>query len=608
MSALIYCQNLTKSYGAKRLFHNLTIGVFAKDRLGIIGPNGSGKSTLMKILAGLEQADQGTVTRRQHLRVAYIPQQSEFDPEATVVEEVERAAVASGLAADEIAAWVQETLGRIGFEKGSQTVGSLSGGWAKRLAIACGFVQNPDVMLLDEPMNHLDLEGMRWLEQLMSQAPWAWLIVSHDRWFLERATNKVAELNNRYADGIFLVTGRYSDFIIKREEYQNAQTQQAQALSAKVRREVEWLRRGPKARATKAKSRIDTAHALQAELAEITARLSQEESSVDFVGSGRKTKRLVVVEHLSKAFGQSPLIQDLDLVLSPGMALGVLGRNGSGKSTLLKLLAQALEPDRGTVTHADSLQVVYFDQNREQLDPKVTLRDTLSDTGPYVTYRDRSIPLVSWAKRFHFNPEQLDLPVGLLSGGEQARAVIARLMLQPADVLILDEPTNDLDIPTLEVLEESLQEFPGALVLVTHDRYVLTQVCTLFVGLDGTGTQGRFADYDQWEAWIHNQPAHGNPEREPVSKQPPSQSVRPRRLSSKRLTYREQQEYTTIEEQILAAEAELKTCRAQMEDPTIATQHLQLHNVYVAFEAAEQEVERLYARWAELENKLQENH
>ena len=604
MSALIYGQNLTKSYGSKRLFNNLTIGVFEKDRIGVIGPNGSGKSTLMRILAGLEQADQGIVTRRQHLRIAYIPQQSGFDPEATVAEEIERAALASGLAADEIVARVQETLGRTGFEKGNQPVGPLSGGWEKRLAIACGLVQNPDVMLLDEPTNHLDLEGMRWLEQLMSQASCAWLMVSHDRWFLEHATNRVAELNNRYPDGIFLVTGTYADFLLKREEYQNAQTQQVQVLSGKVRREVEWLRRGPKARATKAKSRIDTAHALQTELAETTARLSQEESSVDFVGSGRKTKQLIVVEQLGKSFGKRHLIQDLDLRLSPGMALGVLGSNGSGKSTLLNLLAKTLEPDHGTVTHAGTLQVVYFDQNRQQLNPKATLRDTLSDTGQYVTYRGRPIHIVSWAKRFQFNPEQLDLPVELLSGGEQARAVIARLMLQPADVLILDEPTNDLDIPTLEVLEESLREFPGALVLVTHDRYVLTQVCTLFVGLDGSGTCGLFADYDQWEAWIHNQPC----ERDHASKRPQQQSVQPRRSPSKRLTYREQQEYTTMEERILKAEAELETCRAKIADPNIATQHLQLRDAYVALKAAEQQVEGLYARWAELEDKLQGNH
>ncbi len=601
MSALIYGQKLSKAYGTKRLFHELTLGVSEKDRIGIIGPNGSGKSTLLRIFAGLEQPDQGRVTRRQHLRIAYIPQQAEFDPESTVAEEIERAALASGLPAHDCVARVQETLGRMGFGQGDQLVGPLSGGWEKRLAIACGFVQAPDVMLVDEPTNHLDLEGMRWLEQVMSQAPWPWIMVSHDRWFLNHATNKVAELNTRYPDDIFLVPGTYEEFLIKREEFLTTQNQQAQALAGKVRREEEWLRRGPKARATKAKYRVDSAHALQAELAETQARLRQEETSIDFVGSGRRTKQLMVVQHLRKAFGARTLIQDLDLVISLGTAIGILGHNGSGKSTLLKLLAKELEPDRGTVTYADKLQVVYFDQNRAQLNPKMTLRRTLSDTGHTVTYRGQTVHLAGWAKRFQFQPEQLDLPIELLSGGEQARAVMARLMLQPADVLIVDEPTNDLDIPTREVLEDSLKEFPGALVLVTHDRYMLEEVCSEFVGLDGNGGYGQFADYGQWEAWLRRQRSG----KDQSGTQTRGISAAAGRSKSKKLSFRDQQEYDTIEKQVLAAEAALEQCRAKTENPKIASNHVQLQEAYDALKTAEQEVERLYTRWAELEAKQQ---
>lgn len=601
MSALIYGQKLTKVYGTKRLFRELTLGVSEKDRIGIIGPNGSGKSTLLRIFAGLEQPDEGRVTRRQHLRIAYIPQQAEFDPESTVAEEIERAALASGLAPHDCVARVPETLGRMGFTQGDQPVGSLSGGWKKRLAIACGFVQAPDVMLVDEPTNHLDLEGMRWLEQVMSQAPWPWVMVSHDRWFLGHATNKVAELNVRYPDGIFLVPGTYKEFLVKREEFLNTQNQQAQALAGKVRREEEWLRRGPKARTTKAKYRVDSAHALQTELAETQSRLRQEHTSIDFVGSGRRTKQLMVVKHLRKSFGHRTLIQDLNLVISPGTAIGILGHNGSGKSTLLKLLAKELEPDHGTVTHADKLQVVYFDQNREQLNPKMTLRRTLSDTGHTVTYRGQTMHLAGWAKRFRFQPEQLDLPIELLSGGEQARAVIARLMLQSADVLIVDEPTNDLDIPTREVLEESLKEFPGALLLVTHDRYMLEEVCTDYVGLDGNGGYGQFADYGQWEAWLRRQRS-GKDQSSTQSRDIRAPSARPK---SKKLSFRDQQEYDTIEKCVLDAEAALEQCRVQTENPKIASDHLQLQDAYEALKAAEQEVERLYTRWAELEAKQQ---
>ncbi|MDH4195450.1 MAG: ATP-binding cassette domain-containing protein, partial [Nitrospirota bacterium] len=335
--------------------------------------------------------------------------------------------------------------------------------------------------------------------------------------------------------------------------------------------------------------------------AETQSRFRQEQTSIDFVGSGRRTKQLMVVQHLRKGFGKRTLIQDLNLVISPGTATGVLGHNGSGKSTLLKLLAKELEPDHGTVTYADKLQVVYFDQNRDQLNPKMTLRRTLSDTGHTVMYRGQTVHLAGWAKRFQFQPEQLDLPIELLSGGEQARAVIARLMLQSADVLIVDEPTNDLDIPTREVLEDSLKEFPGALILVTHDRYMLEEVCTEFVGLDGNGGYGQFADYGQWEAWLRRQRAG----KDQSGTQPKGNSAAAGRPKSKKLSFRDQQEYDTIEKRVLDAEAALERCRADTENPKIASNHLQLQEAYEALKAAEQEVERLYTLWAELEAKQQ---
>ncbi|MDA0737874.1 MAG: ABC-F family ATP-binding cassette domain-containing protein [Nitrospirae bacterium] len=599
MAALIHCQQISKSFGAKQLFANLTVGVEEKDRLGIVGPNGAGKSTLLKILAGLEQTGEGTVTRRQHLRVAYVPQQAEFPDQATVAEVIEQAGEAAGVPLDECLVRTQEVLGRTGFDHGGIIVGPLSGGWKKRLAIACGWVQSPDIMLLDEPTNHLDFDGLSWLESLMAQTPWPWVMVSHDRWLLDHGTNKIAELNSRYVEGIFQVNGSYSDFLEQRAAFQESQSQQAQTLAGKVRREEEWLRRGPKARSTKAKYRVDTAHALQAELAETKARLKQEGTDIDFVGSGRKTKRLIAAEHLSKAYGDKTLLRDFELVLSPGTAIGILGHNGSGKSTLLKLLAKTIEPDQGTVSHADALKVVYFDQHREQLNPKETLRKTLSDTGHTVMYRDRTVHLAAWAKRFRFQPEQLDLPIELLSGGEQSRALIARLMLQSADVLIVDEPTNDLDIPTREVLEESLQDFPGTLVLVTHDRYMLTRVCSQFVGLDGTGNHGLFAEYQQWERWLR---------RESQSRDgkggSQSGSGRSKRSSNKKLSYKEQQEYDSFEATILQAETDVESCQKKVEDPKVVSDHVQLQDAFDALAVAKRHVEQLYERWSALDAKL----
>ncbi len=601
MSALIYSQKIQKSFGAKQLFHGVTFGIAENDRVGIIGPNGSGKSTFLKILAGLETPDEGTVTRRQHLRVAYVPQDTQFLSEVTVGEMLHESARQSGLSQGEEQIRVYEVLGKVGFLDESQQVAVLSGGWKKRLAIACALVQDPDVMLLDEPTNHMDVEGLRWLAQFMAQASWAWVLVSHDRWFLEQTTKKMAELHSRYADGILAFPGTYSQFLEKRDDFQQVQEQQAQALAGKVRREEAWLRRGPKARTTKAKYRVETAKALQSELAQTTTRLRQQDISIDFVGSGRKTKQLIEVTGLSKAFGPRSIIHNLEMMVSPGRAVGIIGHNGSGKSTLLKLLAKELEPDRGTVKYADNLQLVYFDQNRAQLDPKLTLRRTLSDSGDSVTYRGQVIHLAGWAKRFRFQSEQLDLPVELLSGGEQARAVMARFMLQPADVLIVDEPTNDLDIPTRETLEESFKDFPGALILVTHDRYMLEQVCTEFVGLDSQGAHGHFATYEQWESWLRRQQqgAFQDPNSSRKGKGD-LQGAKPKKLS-----YKEQQEYDGMEKRILHAETTRDACRAKVEEPAVASDHLRLQEAYDVLREAEQEVERLYARWAELENKYQ---
>ena len=599
MSAMIYAQGIAKAHGVNPLFTNLTLGISEKDRIGLIGPNGSGKSTLLKIFAGLETVDEGAVTRRQHLRISYIPQDTQFDPGATIVSVIEKSAIESRLSPNEQVARVQETLGRTGFEDAERLTGPLSGGWKKRLAIACGLVQAPDLMLLDEPTNHLDLEGMEWLVQLLAQSAWPWVIISHDRWLLERTANAIIELNPRYPNGLVQVPGNYSDFLQFRDNYHQTQNQQAQALAGKVRREEEWLQRGPKARTTKAKYRVETAHALQDELAETKNRLRQDATDIDFVGSGRKTKQLLVSKQLAKAFGSQSLFQDLDLLLSPGMAVGVLGYNGSGKSTLLKILAKELQPDAGTVTHAENLQLVYFEQHREQLDPKLSLRRTLSETGHTVTHRGRTLHLAAWAKRFQFTPEQLDLPVGRLSGGEQARAVMAQLMLRPADVILIDEPTNDLDIPTREVLEESLREFPGGLLLVTHDRYMLEKVCTQFIGLNGKGGHATFAEYGQWERWLHEDRSRSKME----SQEPTTSRREERKRTPKKLSYREQQQYDTIESRILEAEEVRDSWRAKSEDPTIASDHLKIQETLELLKAAEHQVEKLYGKWNELEEK-----
>ncbi len=405
----------------------------------------------------------------------------------------------------------------------------------------------------------------------------------------------MAELARLYPGGLFRVKGNYSEFLARKDEFLNAQAREQQTLANQVRRELEWLRRGPKARTTKSKARIDAAGRLIEELAEINARRETGSAQIDFTASGRRTKNLLEARGLTKQLSGRALFRNLDLILRPGMRIGLVGANGSGKTTLLRILNGEIATDSGTVDRADALRVVYFDQNRRQLDPAVSLRKALGPDGDSVIYRDSPVHVVGWAKRFLFRPEQLETAVGRLSGGEQARVLIAQLMIQPADLLLLDEPTNDLDIPTLEVLEENLLDFAGALVLVTHDRYLLDRVVTGVLGLDGDGGVGLFADYSQWEL---AQSVRKKPK--PAVKAVETQAVS---SSKKRLSYLDSREWESMEEKILLAEAALERKKAEVQEAAVDAVRLQV--CYPEMLAAQQEVDRLYARWAELEAKVQ---
>jgi len=598
---LINVRGISKSFGAAPLFQNVSFTVSEGDRIGLIGPNGSGKSTLLRILAGTEDTDDGEIAFRKRLRLSYVEQESEFKAGDTVRSVIEATLKGSAVPESERGTLFAETLGRAGFVDLNGEAVALSGGWQKRLAIVQALVQAPDILLLDEPTNHLDLAGIEWLEEVLEQASFACVVISHDRYFLENVATEMAELSRVYPDGILRVKGRYSTFLEKKEEFLHAQSKRQEALENLVHSEIEWLRRGAKARTRKSKARIDKAGQLMEELADLNTRTRSGTAQIDFSATDRKTKRLIEMQNVAYEIGGRRLFQELNFIISAGIRVGLVGPNGSGKTTLLRLLRGEVAPTEGEIRRAEKLRIVYFDQRRE-LDPNVTLRRALAPEGDSVIYQDRVVHVASWAAKFLFKSEQLNQPVERLSGGERARVLIAQLMLQPADVLLLDEPTNDLDIPTLEILEESLLEFRGSLVLVTHDRYMLDRVSTIVLGLDGRGGAERFADYSQWEIWQEerqltalNEGPHAKARAAVV---PESQTP-----TKKKLSYLEAREYATIEERVAAAEEILDAKRTQAEDPAIASDSERLLSAHVELEEAQKKVDELYARWAELEKK-----
>jgi ATP-binding cassette subfamily F protein uup len=608
---IINAQGLSKRYGTAPLFQNISFTVSEGDRIGLIGPNGSGKSTLLEILHGRVKPDSGNVAIRKGTRLSCVSQISEFAAGETAYSVIEAAPKKSGVPEADLAFRTAEALSRAGFEDYEIPTATLSGGWKKRLAIAEALVQQPDILLLDEPTNHLDLAGIKWLETLLQNASFACVVVSHDRYFLENVADHMVELDRAYEDGFLRVNGNYSHFLEAKEQYLHAQGRRQEALENLVHTEIEWLRRGPKARATKSKSRIDKAHSMIGELADLNHRTRTTTAKIDFTASNRQTKQLIGLENVSYSIGGRTLFKNVDFTLQSGMRVGLVGPNGSGKTTLLRLLRGDILPTAGKIQKADSLRIVYFDQNR-QLDPEVSLRRALAPDSDSVIYQDRVIHVAAWAARFLFSGEDLNRPVGRLSGGERARVLIAQLMLQQADVLLLDEPTNDLDIPTLEILEESLLEYRGALVLVTHDRYMLDRVSTIVLGLDGRGDAERFADYSQWDSWLRTQQAKSSVDATSTtatarkSRDSALQDTNRLGATTKKLSHTENREFSSIEKRIAKAEDQLLAKRVALEDPEISSDAARLHTAYVEMESAQKAVDELYARWAELSQNTPE--
>jgi ATP-binding cassette subfamily F protein uup len=540
------------------------------------------------------------------VKVTYVPQELEWDDSQSMHDAMVKYGQSLGL--DDTEAQLQSTiaLSQAQFSDHYSKISSLSGGQKKRLSLSRIFLNDPDLVLLDEPTNHMDWDALEWLHQLLEQAKFAWLLVSHDRYLLDKRCLKIADINSMYRDGIKVYPVSYQKFLTQKQDYINVLSQQQASLGNRVKREIEWLRSGVKARTTKSRSRKDTANALIAELDQLKSRLQHKTANLGFSSSGRKTKQLVSCDSLSFSYSDKIILKDINLMITSGMKLGILGQNGSGKTTLIKLLVGDLDAATGIVERAQQLKIAYFSQNRDNLDSSKSVQENLCDTGgDSVVVAGQSIHVISWAQRFLLSAEHVSRPLSVLSGGEKARVGIAKLMAQQADILLMDEPTNDLDIETVEVLERALQDFSGAVILVSHDRALLDNVCDVFFGLNGRSEGAYFADVTQWQDWLRQSftsdeyKSHqlSNSKKSGKSNSPPKKSVR--------LSYKEKYELENMESTIHVAEKKLQAAEASLQDPALMSDPEQLRLVSEQITLAQNEVDSLYSRWEELEAKAQ---
>ncbi|MBF0205369.1 MAG: ABC-F family ATP-binding cassette domain-containing protein [Oligoflexia bacterium] len=614
MSILVNAYQLKKSFSSRPLFTGLTFSIESGERIGLIGPNGAGKSTLLRILAGVENLEEGSISLEKGLRIAYLEQVPSFNSDDSVQSSI------LGNVKDphnwEDLSLANELISRLALPPAETLISSLSGGWKKRVALARELLKRPDLLLLDEPTNHLDIDGIYWLENYLSTARFSTLTVTHDRVFLQKVSNRIIELDRRNPGGLLQVKGDYLAYLKLKEETISAQEHAETKLKNTLRRESEWLARGAKARSTKQQARIERAYELEKEVEELGYRNQKLKLRIDFQEADKGPKKLIAANRISKSYGEKvviPAIPPLDLLITYGSRIGLLGANGCGKTTLLKVLIGEEETDTGEVFRSDQLQVAWFEQNRECLDPNLTILKTVCPDGDYVDYKGAKVHAIGYLSRFLFNKEQLDIPVGRLSGGEQARLLIARLMLKKANLLVLDEPTNDLDLATLDVLQDVLQDFRGAVILVSHDRYFLDQVASQILAFDESikSTKGSkqilsFEGLNQWEEWYKKRDRERDLERDlerdtdRVVQTPQIANTASTAKKKKKLSFNEQKEFEGMEEAILHAEELLAKLIEESSRPESANNPTLLTEISKKMDLTQKEIDRLYARWTEL--------
>lgn len=627
---LMTIENITKTFGDRKIFDDITFGIDSGDKIGLIGINGAGKSTLLKIIAGKETPDSGQIVKMNGLRIGYLPQNPEFNPDDTVIgqvfncdspvmslikeyeEAVKNVENGGGIEAEKILlslndkmdaadAWNLESdaktiLTKLNITDFSKKAGTLSGGQIKRMALARALITPVDLLILDEPTNHIDNESIDWLEKYLAKYKGALLMITHDRYFLDRVVNKTLELND---SKIYSYTTNYSGFLeakAAREELAASSEKKRQNF---LRAELEWVRRGAQARSTKQKARLERFKEISA------VKAPKEKESMEIsAASYRLGKKTIIAENISKSYNGVNYINNFSYIILKHDRIGIVGPNGCGKSTLINMLNGTLQPDSGTVEHGETVKTGIFSQHNETMDPNKRVIDYIKDTAEYVQTADGRISASQMLEKFLFSPSMQYSPIGKLSGGEKRRLYLLKVLVESPNILFLDEPTNDLDIETLSILEDYLDIFNGAVVTVSHDRYFLDKTADRIFAFDSQGNirqyEGGYSDYlEQSEKY--------SPKNEPVKQQSVKQE-RSKENKPLKMSYKEQKEYETINEKIEELENSISEIEKQMS--SITSDYVKLQELSEKKENLETLLDDAMSRWIylnELAEKIEEN-
>lgn len=586
---ILNIEHVSKTFGEKRILDDVSYGVHEGDKIGVIGINGTGKTTLLKIIAGIEEPDEGHVITQNGLRITYLPQNPEFPKDATVL-----SYVMDGVKEHE---WDSESdaktiLNKLDITDHHAAIDILSGGQKKRVALAKALMMEADVLILDEPTNHIDNEMARWLESYLIKFKGVIIMVTHDRYFLDRVTNKILEISHGKLYGYTANYSRFLELKAQREEMELATERKRQSV---LRMELEWAKRGCRARTTKQKARLERLEALK----NGTAPIRDAAVELESIGT-RMGKKTIELHNVSKRYGDRTLIKDFNYIVLKNQRLGIIGPNGCGKSTLMKLITGELQPDAGEVEIGDTIQIGYFAQEAEEMDANQRVIDYIKDVADYVPTKDGRITASQMLERFLFDGNLQYTPIGKLSGGEKRRLYLCRVLMASPNVLILDEPTNDLDIPTMTILEDYLDSFHGIIITVSHDRYFLDNLVDRIFAFEGGGHlqqyEGGYTDY--LEARARREAGAENPTVTKTTSSQNSKDWKQNRRTKLKFSYMEQKEYDTIDDDIASLEEQIESFEQEM--LANATNSAKLSEILSKKEEAEKKLNEKMERWVYL--------